>query len=59
MIWALALLARAHTDIWLKGEDLGMLLLLCPDVSFFALMEQKFSYLGHDIWLLSRTQSSG
>ncbi len=24
MIWALALLARAHTDIWLEGEDLGM-----------------------------------
>jgi hypothetical protein len=30
----LALLAVAHTDIWLEREDLGMSLLLCPGKMF-------------------------
>ena len=31
---ALALIAGAHTDIWLEREDLGTSLLLCPGKMF-------------------------
>jgi hypothetical protein len=37
--WPVALLAGAHTDIWLEREYLGTPLLLCPGKKFTLLQE--------------------